>query len=122
MFVPDDKESRHGAESSPVPTVLVSGSMSQILMTDAGASYRLAYESYGDGFEAECASACGICDVIVDGSVVQTIVAVSGHAVVSHEALFTAQSDETVLTFSSVGRVPFRLGSATASKVAKPVF
>lgn len=181
MLVVDGTESRHGAEPSPVPTVLVSGTfeaagdvctgndfylgevfggwtmtaalkkrapvmrlgagagteaahcadghlavlsgtMSQTLVTEAGVSYRIAYESYGSGLETGSASARGVCDVLVDGIVVQTILAVSGPDAVSHETYFTAQSDETVLSFSTVGRVPFTLGNATASKAAKAVF
>lgn len=96
--------------------------MSQPLVTETGVSYRLAYESYGVELETGSASARSVCDVIVDGIVVQTILAGSGPDAVAHEALFTAQSDETVLSFSTVGRVPFTLGKVTASKVMQVVF
>lgn len=121
---------------------VLSGTMSQTLVTEAGVNYKLAYESFGAGLESTgfetveravgsaggtggavaSSQSASICDVVIDGTVVQTIVAASWPDAVSHETYFTAQSDETVLSFSTVGREPFTLGNVTASKVTQVVF
>lgn len=100
---------------------VLSGKMSQTLVTVPGESYRLRYDSLDVQCEPEVFAHGTVGDVLIDGKVVQTFVTLPASGFVSHEAYFMARTRETLLSFTAVGRVPFGLSNVTAAQVEKVV-
>lgn len=99
-------------------SAVLSGTMMQTLVTEPHQSYRLTYQSHCHQPAPHDSAAGSVGDVRIDDMVVQTFVTPSGTDAVAHETYFTARSTRTLLSFSTVGRVPFALRNVTAQKIA----
>lgn len=99
-------------------SAVLSGTMTQMLVTEPQQSYRLTYQSHCHQPTPLGSAAGSAGDVRIDDTVVQTFVTPSGTDAVAHETYFTARSPRTLLSFSAVGRAPIVLRNVRAQKVA----
>lgn len=111
------REQSH-AHNNDGHSAVLSGTMTQTLVTEPHQSYRLTYQSHSRIPTRDDSAGGSVGDVLIDAVVVQTFVTSFGADAVAHETYFTAQSTHTLLSFSAVGRVPFALRNVSARKVA----
>lgn len=108
---------RYSVALTDHPWAYLSGALSRSVDTEADQHYQLSYWLHNPEHLGGQANTHAMCDVLVNGEVIQTVHAPTDTAYFPYRTYFTAAGSSTEISLNAVGDEPLAIGNVTMLNV-----